>query len=170
MNKSNRLFCLILYLFLVAWCLVLASPLGAQENNNPDPEALLKVLVEGAASLERDIATGKTDAEALEQRVKQEEVNLHNLRARIATLKATLAAGELQLKQAQEAFFQIGESLVAFRSIPALFEIVLQTIHNGRHVVIHDTWIQRQPCIKNSATHSFRIITDHMMGDHSTRR
>ncbi len=109
MNKSNRLFCLILYLFLVAWCLVLASPLGAQENNSPDPEALLKVLVGGAASLERDIATGKTDAEALQQRVKQEEVNLHNLRARIATLKATLAAGELQLKQAQEALESFSE-------------------------------------------------------------
>jgi small-conductance mechanosensitive channel len=103
MNTSTRLFCLILSLFLVVWCLVLAIPLGAQENNSQNPETLLKVLTEGAASLERDIAKGKADADAVEQRVKQETVNLQNLRARIATFKASLAAGELQLKQAQGA-------------------------------------------------------------------
>jgi potassium efflux system protein len=109
MNTSSRLFCLILYIFLAAWCLFLAIPLGAQEKNSQDPEALLKVLTEGAASLEREIAAGKADADALKQKVKQEEVSLQNLRARIATLKATLAAGELQLKQTQGALESFSE-------------------------------------------------------------
>jgi potassium efflux system protein len=107
MNTHHRQFFILLSL--VAWCLLLTIPLRAQEKNSLDPEALLKVLTEGAGSLEREIATGKADADAVEQRVKQEEVNLQNLRARIATLKASLAAGQLQLKQTQGALKSFSE-------------------------------------------------------------
>ncbi len=102
MYKSNRLFGLILPLVLTAWCLVLAGPLGAQEKGGLEPETLLKVLTEGAASLEKGIAKARADAEAVQQKVEQSEADLQNLRVRIATLKASQAAGELQLSRAQE--------------------------------------------------------------------
>ena len=103
MNLRNRHFGLFLCVFLVAWHFFLAIPLGAQEKSGPAPEDLLKVLREGAASLEKDIAAGRTEAEAVQQQVQQAEERLQNLRAQIATLKASLAAGELQLEPAQEA-------------------------------------------------------------------
>jgi potassium-dependent mechanosensitive channel len=99
---SSRCFCLMLSVFLLAWCLVLAGPLKAQEKPGPDPGALLKVLTEGAASLEKDIAAGKAEADAVQQRAEQADAGVQSLRARIAALKASQAAGELQLDEAQE--------------------------------------------------------------------
>jgi small-conductance mechanosensitive channel len=101
MNTRSQGFLFILSL--MAWCLLLAIPLVAQEKKGLDPESLPQVLAEGAVSLEKVIAAGKADAEALQQKVKQAKVNLYNLRAQIATLKASQAAGELQLDQAQKA-------------------------------------------------------------------
>jgi potassium efflux system protein len=101
MTKRSR--CLLMISVLVAWCLLLSLPALAQEKKNLEPKSLLAGLVEGADNLEKDIATGKSDAEALQQQVKKAETETQNLGAQIATLKACQAAGELQLKQAQEA-------------------------------------------------------------------
>lgn len=102
MKISNRLSGFILPFFLLAWCLVLAGPLGAQEKNGLDAQAMLEVLTAGTASLEKDIAEAEVDAEAVQKKIAEEETSLQNLRARMATLKASQAAGELQLNRAQE--------------------------------------------------------------------
>ena len=101
MSKRSR--CLSVLLLLVFFGLLLIGPGAAQEKKEFDPRSLLKVLKEGADSLEKDIPSGKADVEAVRQMVKQAEVDLQNLGTQIATLKASQAAGELQLKQAQEA-------------------------------------------------------------------
>ena len=101
MSKRSR--CLSVLLLLVFFGLLLIGPGAAQEKKEFDPRSLPKVLKEGADSLEKDIPSGKADAEAVQQMVKQAEVDLQNLGTQIATLKASQAAGELQLKQAQEA-------------------------------------------------------------------
>ncbi|MFW6126838.1 MAG: mechanosensitive ion channel domain-containing protein [Thermodesulfobacteriota bacterium] len=102
MNLSNRLFGFILILFLVAWCLVPAGPSGAREKTGLDAESLLQVLTAGAASLEKGIAEARKDADRVQRQVERAEANLQDLRAQIATLKASQAAGDLQLNQAQE--------------------------------------------------------------------
>jgi small-conductance mechanosensitive channel len=99
MNIRRRLVPLFL---LLAWCLLVATA-PAQEKQEFDPRSLPKVLKEGADSLEKDIAAGKAGAEALQQLVKQADTDLQNLGTRMAALKASQAAGELQIKQAQEA-------------------------------------------------------------------
>jgi potassium efflux system protein len=101
MTKRSR--CFLMILILAVWCHLLSPPVSAQEKKNLEPKSLSTVLVEGADNLEKDIATGKADAEALHQQVKQVETDTQNLGAQIATLKACQAAGELQTKQAQEA-------------------------------------------------------------------
>uniref|UniRef100_A0A7C3YX45 Mechanosensitive ion channel n=1 Tax=Desulfobacca acetoxidans TaxID=60893 RepID=A0A7C3YX45_9BACT len=83
--------------------LLFSLTVAAQESKTLAPESLPKVLAEGAKVLEKDIAAGKAEAEALQQQIKQAEGSLQNLGAQIATLKASQGAGELQLKQAQEA-------------------------------------------------------------------
>jgi potassium-dependent mechanosensitive channel len=88
---------------LVAWCLLGAGAAPAQEKKGFDPRTLPKVLKDGADSLEKDIAAGKTEIEAVQQQMKQAEADLQTLGNQIATLKASQAAGELQLKAAQEA-------------------------------------------------------------------
>lgn len=103
MKMSTRLFGFILPLYLVVWCLVFAGPLGAQEKNSLSPQALLKVLTEGAARLEEDIAAAKADVDTVRQKLEQTETDSQHLQARIAALKASQAAGELQFKKAQEA-------------------------------------------------------------------
>ncbi len=100
MNTRSRSFLLIF--IILAWSL-LVSQTAAQDKKSLDPKSLPKVLAEGAASLEKDIAAGKAEAEAVQQQVKEADKALQNLRGQIATLKAAQAAGELQLKQAQEA-------------------------------------------------------------------
>jgi potassium efflux system protein len=100
MTRRSR--CYLLLTVLVAWCLLFSLPSAAQEKRNPSSKSLLKVLAEGADSLEKDIAAGKADAEVLQQQVKQAEKDMQNLGAQIATLKAGQASGELQIKQAQE--------------------------------------------------------------------
>jgi potassium efflux system protein len=93
---------LVLLTFLVAWCLVFSLAAAAQEKKSLDPKSLPRVLKEGADSLEKDIAASKVEAEAVQQQVKQADMDLQSLGTQIATLKASQAAGELQLKQAQE--------------------------------------------------------------------
>ena len=88
---------------LMAWCLLVAAPAPGQEKKEFDVKSLPKVLKDGADSLEKDIPAGKADTEALQQLVKQAEKDLQDLGNQIATLKASQAAGELQVKQAQEA-------------------------------------------------------------------
>ncbi|MFW6126623.1 MAG: mechanosensitive ion channel domain-containing protein [Thermodesulfobacteriota bacterium] len=75
----------------------------AQEKKGLNADALLEVLTQGAASLEQGIAEARDDADAVQQKVEQAEANLQDLRGRIATLKASQAAGDLPLNQAQEA-------------------------------------------------------------------
>jgi len=101
MNRCGRSFLIISVL--AAWCLFFSLSVWAQEKKNLEPKSLSMVLVEGADSLEKDIATGKADAEALQQQLKQAETETQNLGAQIATLKAWQASGELSIKQAQEA-------------------------------------------------------------------
>ena len=81
----------------------MAAPAPGQEKKEFDLKSLPKVLKDGADSLEKDIPAGKADTEALQQLVKQAEKDLQDLGNQIATLKASQAAGELQVKQAQEA-------------------------------------------------------------------
>jgi potassium-dependent mechanosensitive channel len=102
MKVYNRLSGFILPFLLLAWCLVLAGPLGAQEKTSLDPETMLEALTAGAASLEKGIAEAKADADKVQQKVEKKETSLQNLWARIATLKASQAAGDLQLNRAQE--------------------------------------------------------------------
>jgi potassium-dependent mechanosensitive channel len=97
--RSRRLMPLFL---LLAWCLLVITPAPAQEKQEFDPRSLPKVLKEGADSLEKDLAAGKAGAEALQLLVKQADTDLQNLGTRIAALKASQAAGELQIKPAQE--------------------------------------------------------------------
>ena len=108
-NARKRRFGLLLWIFLVFWGIVLALPLKAQENIGLDPKALPEVLVKGADSLEKNIAAGKTETDAVQQQVKQAKASLQNLRVQIATLKASQAAGELQLDQAREVLDSFSE-------------------------------------------------------------
>jgi hypothetical protein len=94
--------CFLLISILVAWGLLFSLPSAAQEKKNLETKSLSTVLVEGADSLEKDIAAGKADAEVLQQQIKKAETETQNLGAQIATLKARQASGELQIKQAQE--------------------------------------------------------------------
>jgi len=108
-NKGNRRFGLFLCVFLVLWCFFLAVPLGAQQKNGPNPEDLLKVLREGAVSLEKDIASEKAEANEVKEQVEQAEESLQNLRSQIAALRAAQAAGELQSEKAREALDSFSE-------------------------------------------------------------
>jgi potassium-dependent mechanosensitive channel len=102
-SRRKPWFLLIFWITLMAsWCL-LAAPLAAQENKALAPESLSRVLAEGAATLEKDIAAVKAEANATQQQVKQAEENLQQLRTQVANLKASQAVGDLQLKVAQEA-------------------------------------------------------------------
>ncbi len=104
MNRHHRRWSgLTVLVVLMAWCLLVAAPAPGQEKKEFDVKSLPKVLKDGADSLEKDIPTGKADTEALQQLVKQAEKDLQDLGNQIATLKASQAAGELQVKQAQEA-------------------------------------------------------------------
>jgi potassium efflux system protein len=107
MTARSRYFLIISVL--VAWCLLISLPSGAQEKKITESKSLSTVLAEGANSLEKDIAAGKTDAEALQKQTKQAETQMQNLGAQIATLKACQAAGELQIKQSQEALDQFSQ-------------------------------------------------------------
>jgi potassium efflux system protein len=107
MTKRSRSFLIVS--ILVALSLLLSLPSLAQEKKNLEPKSLAPVLTEGADNLEKDIATGKADAEALQKQIKQAETETQNLGAQIATLKACQAAGELQIKQAQEALASFSE-------------------------------------------------------------
>ncbi|MEJ2070104.1 MAG: hypothetical protein P8X58_06800, partial [Syntrophobacterales bacterium] len=102
MDLSKRLFGSILPLVLVAWCLVLAGPVGAQETNSLSSKAMLEVLTTGAVHLEKGIAKARANANQVQREIEQAEASLQNLHARIATLKASQAAGELELNRAQE--------------------------------------------------------------------
>jgi potassium-dependent mechanosensitive channel len=94
---------LIFWITLMAsWCLWATAP-AAQEDKTPAPESLAKVLAEGAATLEKDIAAVKAEADATQLRLKQAEESLQQLRTQVANLKASQTVGELQLKAAQEA-------------------------------------------------------------------
>ncbi len=93
----------LIFVYLIAWCLLLTLPLGAQEQEGLDPDSLPKILAQAAASLEKELAAGKAEADTLQQQVKQTQANLQKLQAQVATLKASLAVGGLQLKRAQEA-------------------------------------------------------------------
>jgi potassium efflux system protein len=101
MTRRSRYFLIVSVL--VALSLLLSLPSLAQKKKNLEPKSFLKVLVEGADSLEKDIAADKADNEALQKQGKQAETEVQDLDGQIATLKACQAAGELQLKQAQEA-------------------------------------------------------------------
>ena len=104
MNRHHRRWSgLAVLVLLMAWCLLVAAPAPGQEKKEFDVKSLPKVLKDGADSLEKDIPAGKADTEALQQLVKQAEKDLQDLGNQIATLKASQAAGELQVKQAQEA-------------------------------------------------------------------
>lgn len=87
---------------MVSWWLM-AAPAAAQENKAPAPDSLIKVLEEGATTLEKDIAAVKAQADATQQEIKKAEESLQQLRTQVANLKASQAVGELQLNQAQEA-------------------------------------------------------------------
>ena len=100
MTKHSR--CFLIISVLMAWCLLLSLPSLAQKKKNLEPKSLSKVLTEGADSLEKDIAKGKTDAEALQQQIKKTEEESQNLGTQIATLKVCQAAGELKLEQCQK--------------------------------------------------------------------
>jgi potassium efflux system protein len=106
---TKRSSCFLIISVLVAWCLLLSLPSFGQEKKNLEPKSLSTVLAEGAGNLEKDIATGKADAEALQQQTKLAETEAQSLGAQIATLKACQAAGELQLKQAQEALDNLSQ-------------------------------------------------------------
>ena len=93
----------LIFVYLIAWCLLLTLPLGAQEKEGLNPESLPTILAEAAASLEKELAAGKAEADTLQQQVKQTQANLQKLQAQVATLKASMAVGRLQLKRAQEA-------------------------------------------------------------------
>lgn len=102
-TRRNPGFLLICWFTLmVSWCLG-ATPPAAQEHKTPAPQSLDKVLAEGAATLEKDIAAVKAEADATQLRLKQAEESLQQLRTQVANLKASQAVGELQLKAAQEA-------------------------------------------------------------------
>ena len=104
MNRHHRRWSgLAVLILLMAWGLLLAAPAPGQEKKEFNVKSLPKVLKDGADSLEKDIPAGKADTEALQQSVKQAEKDLQDLGNQIATLKASQAAGELQIKQAQDA-------------------------------------------------------------------
>ncbi len=101
-TRRNPGFLLICWFTLmVSWCLG-ATPPAAQEHKTPAPQSLDKVLAEGAATLEKDIAAVKAEADATQLRLKQAEESLQQLRTQVANLKASQTVGELQLKAAQE--------------------------------------------------------------------
>jgi len=101
MKPSRRAFWVFVLVAFGAICPPLAPE--AKEKVEIVPESLPKILREGAASLEQEISALKNRLEMAQQDVKDTDKELLQLRAQVATLKASLAVRELNLKQTQEA-------------------------------------------------------------------
>ncbi|MGQ9688062.1 MAG: mechanosensitive ion channel domain-containing protein [Desulfobaccales bacterium] len=103
MNRQSRGVFLVSLFFLIYFSQSAAAPPPGPGTKAPTPEFLARLLAEGAANLEKEIAALKAEAEAAAQQHQQAKESLQLLRAQVANLKASQAVGELQLHQAQEA-------------------------------------------------------------------